>query len=136
MASTIWIRAFLAEGRMQMGSRLKAACTNPQNSQPLNAPNAILSGSIEADLDTYLMARRFKDGYVVTATSALVHPTTERKATSNDPPGRRINLGHKSNPTKRPAGGHNAANRQNRKNRRVPLESKTKRSQRQHLRKL
>ena len=54
-----------------------AACTNPQNSQSMNAPNATRNDSIEADLDICLMARRFKDGYVETATTASAHPITE-----------------------------------------------------------
>jgi hypothetical protein len=40
LASTILILAFLAEGKIQTGSRLKAACTNPQNSQSMNAHSA------------------------------------------------------------------------------------------------
>jgi hypothetical protein len=60
-----------------MGSRLKTVCTNPQNSQSMNAPNAIHSDSTGADLDTYLTARQSKDGSVVTATTALVLPITD-----------------------------------------------------------
>ena len=77
MASIFRIRAFLAECKMQTGSRLKAACTNPQNNQSMIAPNATLRDSTKEALGIYLTARRFKDGYAVTATTALAHPTAE-----------------------------------------------------------
>lgn len=77
MASKILFLAFLAEGKIQMGSRLIAACTNPQNSQSISAPNVILRGSTEADLDTFLMAHQSRDGFAVNATTASAQKITE-----------------------------------------------------------
>ena len=83
MASTTMVYALLAKSKLIVGSRLRieqASCINPLNSPILNVPNAHLSGSTEADSDTYSMARRFKDGYVVTAITASA-PAWQKKKT-------------------------------------------------------
>jgi hypothetical protein len=43
----------------------------------MNALNAILSGSIEEDLGTYLMGRRCSDGFAVTVITVSAHPIRE-----------------------------------------------------------
>ena len=80
MASTTMFYALLAKSKLIVGSRLimdQAACTSPLNNQSMNAPNATLRDSTKEDLDTYLMEHRYRDGFAVTATTALAHPIKE-----------------------------------------------------------
>jgi hypothetical protein len=68
---SILIRAFLAEGKIQMGSRLKTACTNPLNNQSSNALNATLKNSTKLDTDTCQTTQTFSDGSAETASTDL-----------------------------------------------------------------
>jgi hypothetical protein len=73
LASTFWVRAFLAKGKIQVGSRLKAACTNPQNSLSSSALNAYRSAFTEMECDTYPTTKASNVGFAASVHTALLN---------------------------------------------------------------